>query len=223
MKTASLAPLRNDFLAGLAVMLPGVVSIAVVVWLFGTISNFTDHLLFALPASWKYVDGLRGPVRLHWSLAALLLAAGLVTFVGRLTRHYLGRKLIQVSDDLLLRVPLLNKIYGTIKQVKEAFAGNKSSFQQTVLVEFPRAGMYSLGFITSDQRNEVQVKTPEAVWSVFVPTTPNPTTGFLVYVPENQLIRLQMSVADAIKSIISLGSVAPEYPAATEALRVRRA
>ena len=205
--------LRADFLAGLAVVLPATISIAVVVWLFGTVSNITDKLLFAVPRQWKYINGTRGDIYWYWSLAALLLAIGLVTLVGRLTRHYVGRKLVEVGDVLLLRVPLLNKIYSTVKQVKEAFAGNKSSFQQAVLVEFPRPGIYSMGFITSDQRNEVQIKTPETVWSVFVPTTPNPTSGFLVYVPDNQLIRLDMSVADAIKSIVSLGSLAPEYAA----------
>ena len=205
--------MRRDFIAGLAVLLPAIVSIAVVVWLFGTVSNITDSLLFAVPAKWKYVDGERGQVFWIWRLAALALAVGLVTLIGRLTRHYLGRKLVQLVDDFLLHVPLVNKIYSTVKQVKEAFAGNTSSFQQAGLVQFPRAGMYSLGFITSDQRNEVQFKTPENVFSVFVPTTPNPTSGFLVYVPEEQLIRLEMSVADAIKSIISLGSVAPEYTA----------
>ena len=205
------APLRRDFIAGLAVLLPAIVSIAVVVWLFGTVSNITNGLLFAVPGEWKYVEGDRNNIHWYWSLAALLMALILVTLIGRLTRHYLGRKLVQMGDDFLLRVPLVNKIYATVKQVKEAFAGNTSSFQQTVLVQFPREGMYSLGFITSAQRNEVQIKTPEKVWSVFVPTTPNPTSGFLIYVPEEQLIRLDMSVADAIKSIISLGSVAPEY------------
>ena len=223
MTTKAHAPLRNDFLAGLAVVLPAIISIAVVVWLFGTVSAVTDKLLFAVPPEWKYINGVRGEIHWYWSLAALLLAIVLVTLAGRLTRHYIGQKLVEVGDDLLLRVPLLNKIYGTVKQVKEAFAGNKSSFQQAVLVEFPRAGMYSLGFITSEQRNEVQVKTPEAVWSVFVPTTPNPTSGFLVYVPDNQLIRLQMSVADAIKSIISLGSVAPEYSSGVPIPAPRRA
>jgi len=205
------SPLRSDFLAGLAVLLPAIVSIAVVVWLFGTVSNVTNSLLFAVPPEWKYVEGDRGNIHWYWRLAALLLALGLITLIGRLTRHYLGRKLVQMADDLLLRIPLMNKIYSTVKQVKEAFAGNTSSFQQTVLVQFPRAGMYSIGFITSAQCNEVQMKTPENVWSVFVPTTPNPTSGFLIYVPEEQLIRLDMSVADAIKTIISLGSVAPEY------------
>ena len=218
MKPPSVAPFRNDFVAGLAVVLPAIISIAVVVWLFGTVSNITDKLLFAVPREWKFINGVRGEIHWYWSLLALLLAIGLITLIGRLTRYYLGTKLVELGDKLLLRVPLLNKIYSTVKQVKEAFAGNKSSFQQAVLIEFPRAGLHSLGFITSDQRNEVQFKTPQTVWSVFVPTTPNPTTGFLVYVPEDQLVRLDMSVADAIKSIISLGSVAPEYSARIESI-----
>jgi uncharacterized membrane protein len=202
---------QANFLAGLAVLLPAVISIGVVLWLFGTVSNITDKLLFAVPRSWKYVNGVSGDIHWYWSLVALLLAILLVTFVGRLTRHYLGKRLIEAAESLLLRVPLLNKIYGTVRQVKEAFAGKQSSFKQAVLVRFPHAGLYSLGFITSEQSHEVQSKTTENVCCVFVPTTPNPTTGFLVYVPESDLIYLEMSVADAIKAIISLGSVTPEY------------
>jgi uncharacterized membrane protein len=213
MKPKPIPRLQTDFFAGLAVLLPAVISIAVVVWLFGTVANITDKLLFAVPREWKYINGVRGEIYWYWSLAALALAIALVTLVGRLARHYLGKKLIATGDSVLLRVPLLNKIYSTIKQVKEAFAGNKSSFNEAVLVEFPHPGMYSMGFITSDQRNELQVKTPERVWSIFLPTTPNPTTGFLLFAPESKLVRLDMSVADAIKSIISLGAVTPEYPA----------
>ena len=148
----------------------------------------------------------------YWSLVALLVAIFLIGLVGRLARNYIGKKLIQGVDVVMLRVPLLNKIYGTLKQVNSAFSSsNRSSFKQVVLVQFPRDGMYSVGFITGEQRQEVQVKTQERVVSVFVPTTPNPTTGFLVLLPEEKLIKLEMSVADGIKFIISLGSVAPEY------------
>jgi uncharacterized membrane protein len=213
MKPQPLARLQANLLTGLAVLLPAVISIAVVVWLFGTVSNVTDKLLFAVPRDWKYVNGVRGDIHWYWSLAALLFGLGLVTLIGRLARHYLGRKLIETGDSLLLRVPLLNRIYSTVKQVKEAIAGNKSSFREVVLVEFPHPGMYSLGFITSDQQNELQVKTPEQVWSVFVPTTPNPTTGFLIFVPISKTRRLDMSVADAIKTIISLGAITPDYAA----------
>jgi uncharacterized membrane protein len=216
MNAKPLSRLQTNFITGLAVMLPAMISIAVVVWLFGTVSNITDKLLFAVPRDWKFVNGINGDIYWYWSLAALLLALALICFVGQIARHYLGKRLIATMDSVLLRVPFLNKIYGTVKQVKEAFAGHESAFQQAVLVEFPRKGIYSLGFITGKQRNEVQFKTPQPVWSVFVPTTPNPTTGFLIFVADSEIVRLDMSVADAIKSIISLGSVAPEYQNASE-------
>ena len=203
---------RANFFAGLAIVLPAVVSIAVVVWLFGTVANFTDTLLFFVPDEWSHKNGGAGPMHWYWSLAALLLAVLLISLVGSLARYYLGKKLIELVDLVLLRVPLLNKIYGTIKQVNAAFsAGNKSSFKQVVLVEFPRAGQYSLGFITGDQTQEVQVGTKEKVVSIFVPTTPNPTSGFLVLVPEKDVTRLDMPVGDGIKFIISLGSISPEF------------
>jgi uncharacterized membrane protein len=212
-KTEPISRLQTNFFTGLAVVFPAVISVAIIVWLFGTVSNITNTLLFAVPREWKYLNGARGDIHWYWSLAALALAIALITLVGRFARHYLGKKLIETGENLLLRLPLLNKIYSTVKQVKEAFAGNKSSFKEAVLVEFPSPGIYSLGFVTSQQRNELQVKTPEEVWSVFVPTTPNPTTGFLIFIPESKIVRLDMSVADAIKTIISLGAVTPEYPA----------
>jgi uncharacterized membrane protein len=211
MNAKPFSTIQTNFITGLAVILPAVISIALVVWLFGTVANFTDILLFAIPREWKYVDGVSGNIRWYWSLAAFSLALGLICVVGQLARHYLGKKLIATMDTVLLRIPFLNKIYGTVKQVKEAFSGKKSAFEQAVLVEFPRKGVYSLGFITSEQRNEVQQKTPDSVFSVFVPTTPNPTTGFLIFVPEAELTRLNMSVPDAIKTIISLGAVSPDY------------
>ncbi len=95
-----------------------------------------------------------------WSLLALLLAVALISGVGLLARYYIGMRLIEWLDGLMMQVPLLNKFYGAIKQVNEAFAGNKHSFKTVVLVEFPREGMYSVGFLTSEQRAEVQQKTP---------------------------------------------------------------
>jgi uncharacterized membrane protein len=207
-----LAHWKANFFTGLAVVLPALLSIAIVIWLFGTVSNFTDALLFFLPKSWTHERAGEGPMHWYWSLFALALAVGLITLVGRFARHYLGKKLIQLADDLLLRVPLLNKIYGALKQINEAFTSSKtSSFKQVVLIEFPRAGLYSVGFITGAQHGEVQDKTKEQVVGVFVPTTPNPTTGFIVLVPEKDVTKLDMSVAEGIKFIVSLGSVAPNY------------
>jgi uncharacterized membrane protein len=128
-----------------------------------------------------------------------------------LARNYFGKRIIEWVDSGLLRVPLLNKVYGTMKQVNEAFStGSRSSFRTVVLVEYPRPGVYSMGFITSEQHGELQMKLKEKVVGVFVPTTPNPTSGFLLLLPEDQVIKLEMSVADGIKYIISLGSIIPE-------------
>src|SRR4051794_6033076 len=146
----------------------------------------------------------------YWKLVALILAALLTAGVGRLARNYLGQKMIEWVDTWLLRVPLLNKLYGATKQVNEAFtSGSKDSFKTVVMVEFPRAGMYSVGFLTSEQHDEIGSKTGEKMVSVFIPTTPNPTSGFLVLVPLDQVTKLDMSVADGVKFIISLGAITP--------------
>ncbi len=208
---------RANFFTGLAIVLPAVISIAVVVKLFGTVANITDTLLIFLPKEWTHKDNGAGPMHWYWSLCALLLAVLLIGLVGGLARYYFGKKLIELVDLALLRVPLLNKIYSAIKQVNEAFSpSNKSSFKQVVLVEFPRPGSYSVGFLTGEDHKEVQQKTREHVLSVFVPTTPNPTSGFLVLVPEHEITKLDMSVAEGIKFIISLGAIAPDFTPAKQ-------
>lgn len=203
---------RRNFLAGLAVLLPTFVTLAIIKWLFGTIASITDLLLFFLPLTLTHADAGKGPMYWYWSVAALLLAVFLVALVGQLMRYYIGKRLMAWFDGVMLRVPLLNKIYGAIKQVNEAFTTNKkTAFKTVVMIQFPRAGIYSIGFLTSDQNAEVQARTAEKVVCVFVPTTPNPTSGFLVLVPESQVTKLEMSVADGIKYIVSLGSIAPEF------------
>ena len=206
---------RASFLAGLAIVLPGAVTLAVVKWLFGTVSSFTDTLLFFLPYCLGpkaiYQDGISGPKFWYWSLLAMLVAILIVTVVGVLARYYFGKRLIAWADNLMLRVPVLNKIYGTIKQLDEAFtSGKKSSFKTVVLVEYPRDGIYSVGFITSEQADEVDKKTGKKCVCVFIPMTPLPTGGFLIVVPEEKVVKLDMSVADGFKYIISIGALANE-------------
>lgn len=210
MRKTFFARWRASFFTGLVVTLPAIVSIAAVMWIFKTVSNLTDLLLFFLPKTITHADGGRGDMYWYWSLLALMLAAVLISVIGVLTRYYIGKRIIEWLDMAMMNVPLFNKFYGAIKQVNEAFAGNKNSFKTVVLVEFPREGMYSVGFITSEQHAEVQQKTKEKVLCVFVPTTPNPTSGFLVLVPEDKVTKLEMSVAEGIKYIVSLGSISPE-------------
>ncbi len=202
---------QTSFFTGLAIVTPAVISIALLVWLFGTVANITDTLLFFLPDHWVHKNGTEGPIRWYWSLVALVWALFLVALVGQVARYYIGKRLLRMMDELLLRVPLLNKIYSTLKQVNDAFTSTqKSSFRQVVMVQFPRAGQYSIGFVTGDSGGKISPQIPAKTLSVFIPTTPNPTSGFLVLVPESEIIKLDMSVADGIKYIVSLGSIMPD-------------
>jgi uncharacterized membrane protein len=214
-KKSFFARWRASFFTGLLIVLPGVVTLAVVKWFFGTVSSFTDTLLFFLPHFLDpkiiYVNGQSDPMFWYWSLLALVIGVAIVSAVGGMTRYYIGKRMIAWADSVMLRVPVLNKIYGTIKQVDEAFtSGKKSSFKTVVLVEYPREGIYSVGFITSDQKDEVQEKIGKKCVCVFIPTTPIPTSGFLIIVPVEKVTKLDMSVAEGFKYIISLGALTQE-------------
>ncbi len=210
MRKTLFARWRSSFLTGLAVCLPAVISIAAVTWLFTTLTRFTDFLLFFLPHKITHSNDGLGQVHWYWSLLAFALAVGIITFIGVNTRYYIGKKLIDWADRVMLQIPFLNKFYGAIKQVNDAFSGSKTSFKTVVLVEFPGPGNYSMGFITNEEQGDLQRKIGKNLVSVFIPTTPNPTSGFLVLFPEEKVTRLDLSVADGIKYIVSLGSIAPE-------------
>jgi len=214
-KKGILAHWRADFLTGLVVLLPALISIAVVVWLYQNVSGLTDKLLFFLPPELTRADQGHGRMYWYWSLFALMLAIAAITVVGLIARHYIGKKIIEWMDAALLQVPFLNKIYGATKQVNEALtSGDRNSFKTVVMIEFLHPGTYAIGFITSEQPAEPQIKANQKLVCVFVPTTPNPTGGFLVLVPEHKVTKLEMSVADGIKYVISLGAIAPPFAAA---------
>ncbi len=211
---------QADFFTGLAVVLPALISISVLVWISRTVANITDALLFFLPTALTHADAGKGAPLWYFSLLAFLVAVLLICLAGRLARNYIGRMVIGWTDRLLLHIPLLNKIYSTVKQVNEAFSpSNKSSFSQVVLVPFPHQNSRSIAFVTGE---DPFLCTPngENYTSVFIPTTPNPISGFLVSVPTKDLIKLDISVADGIKYLISLGAIAPEagHSKATQAL-----
>ena len=213
---------RRNFFTGLAVVLPVIISIGVALWLFNQAVAVSDILLFPfrfipgieLIDIWK--DCMPGTdLYFGWKVVAILEAVVLTGLLGFLTRYYIGKKLVQLMDYVLLNVPLLGKIYGTVKQVNQAFTSEKkSSFQQVIMVEFPRKGLYSVGFVTAEQ---VKTDEGESIISIFVPTTPNPTTGFLLLLPESKVVKLDMSVAEGIKYIVSLGAVPPENASGIQA------
>ena len=193
--------LRNSFFAGLLVVVPVAGSVLI---LLGFFTWLTD---FMLPSALQ--QQMLSPL---YRVLALVLFVALTTGVGWITRLVVGRQIIGVSETLISRVPVLNKTYSFIKEISQTLlSGRKTMFQRVVLVQFPRPGVYSIGFVTSETEGEVQAKTRETVINVFVPTTPNPTSGFLILVPREQLTELDMSVADGMKLVISGGAVAPPF------------
>jgi len=191
--------IRNSFFAGLLVIMPLAGSILILLSLF---TWFTD---FMLPEPLR--KQMLTPL---YRIAALIVFLVFTTLVGWVTRLMIGKRLINLGEAIIARVPLLNKTYIFIKEISQTlFSGRKTMFQRVVLVEYPRAGVYTIGFVTSEAEGETQAKTPDQVVNVFFPTTPNPTSGWLALVPRSQVIDLDMSVADGMRLIVSGGAVVP--------------
>jgi uncharacterized membrane protein len=193
--------LRNSFFAGLLVVLPAAASVLILVKIFTWVTDF------------MLTESLRTQM-----LTPLYRIIALVTFivftalVGWVTRLMAGKRMVALGENIIGCVPLLNKTYGFMKEISQTLLTSKRTmFQRVVLVQFPRAGVYSVGFVTSETEGEAQEKTKETVINVFVPTTPNPTSGFLILVPREQLISLDMTVAEGMKLVISGGAVVPPF------------
>jgi uncharacterized membrane protein len=195
--------LRAYFFAGILITAP--VSLTIYLsWLF---ISFVDDWVFSLlppdynPESYLpfFIPGV-----------GLLLALVGLTVIGALTAGILGRAARRLIEAVLNRVPVIRSLYSAIKQIMETVLANKSSaFRECVLIEYPRKGIWTLGFITGKSKGEVQEKTAEEVINVFVPTTPNPTSGFLLFVPAQDIIRLKMPIEDGLKLVVSGGIVTP--------------
>lgn len=195
--------LRNSFFAGLLVIVPVAASVGILFWMFNTVTGWL------VPPALRQADGT---VPFQYRVVALAVFVVLTTGLGWITRLMIGRELVKLTESVMLRIPILNKIYRFAKDVSDTmFSGKKTVFERVVLVEYPRPGVYALGFVTNETQGEAQVKTREPVISVFIPTTPNPTSGFLALVPRDKAIPMEMSVADGMKFVISGGSVVPPY------------
>lgn len=191
--------LRTFFITGLLVFIPFIVTVYVLWEVF----LFLDNLIgqYIVVAVGREIPGL-----------GLLGLVAIIFFVGILTTNFLGRELIDISEAVVRRIPLARTIYNTTKEIiNPFFVPQNRIFSRCVLVEYPRKGVYSLGFVTSESKGEVQVKTEEKVINVFLATTPNPTSGVLLFVPEADTVPLDMSIEDGMKLIISGGFVVPKY------------
>ncbi|MFP4171779.1 MAG: DUF502 domain-containing protein [Candidatus Hydrogenedentota bacterium] len=140
----------------------------------------------------------------------VLIALALFFFTGLLTRHFVGRKLIEYGEHMLNQIPLVSRIYTAVRQIRDVIIGRRGAvFEEVCLVEYPRKEMITVGFVTAKERGIVQDALDRELVAVFVPTTPNPTSGYLVYVQPNEIVKVNMSVEEALKLIVSGGAYAP--------------
>ncbi len=214
-----IAKLRSYFLAGLLAVAP----IGFTIWLCWVLLKFVDSKVTPfIPEAYNpntYLNpylpfGIPG-------VGLIVLVVGLI-IVGALTRIFLGRWVVRTSEKILNRMPFVRSIYSATKQIAETvFKRQSEAFRQVVLFEYPRRGSWAIGFVTGTTRGEVQELTDDDVVNVFLPTTPNPTSGYLLFLPRRELVPLSMTVEEGIKMIISGGIVTPPDRRTPEQKRVR--
>lgn len=203
-----LAKIRNNFIVGLLVLLPAIVTILSLRWFIAMVNNIFLEPIVRILRPYLPEIYLQNTAKVVMLIIAILL----IMTIGAISKSLFGRSLINYIEKIFFKIPMINTIYTSTKDIISAFSGiGKTVFSKVVLVEYPRKGMYSIGFITSEGMGEVQEKTKEYVISVFIPTTPNPTSGMFVMVPKEDLTMLDMKVEDGIKLIISGGLVVPQY------------
>lgn len=203
--------LRRWLLAGLLVLVPLAITLWVLNWIVGTL----DQTLLILPAAWQ-PDSLIG---VHIPGFGVVLMLLIVLFMGAIASNFLGKKLVSWGNALLSRIPIVRSIYSSVKQVSDTiFAENGNAFRKALLVQWPREGVWTIGFLTGAPGGDVVNHLPGDYVSVYVPTTPNPTGGYFVMLKKTDCIELQMSVDEALTYVISMGVVVPRKPAAPTAL-----
>jgi uncharacterized membrane protein len=197
-----MSALRKWFVAGLLVIVPVAITIGVLQWIIGTL----DQTLLILPEAWR-PDRLIG---VHIPGFGVLLTLTILLVTGAVVSNFLGKKLVRWGDQLVSRIPVVRSIYSSVKQVSDTlFSPNGNAFRTAVLVQWPRADVWTIGFVTGTPGGDVTNYLAGDYVSVYVPTTPNPTGGYFVMLPKSDCIELKMSVDDALKYVISMGVVVP--------------
>ena len=196
--------IRKTFVAGLLVAIPISLTVFIFIWLF----TWVDAKLGEPVA--RFINEQLGFDRLTDPIPGfgLLILIALIFLAGAFARNYFGGKLIALGDRIVTQIPIISRIYIAIREISEAiFSEKREVFRKAILIEYPRKGIYSIAFFTQDTRGPVQDALDCDVVSVFVPTTPIPTSGYLLFVPKDQILELDMSVEDALKLVISGGSI----------------
>ncbi len=200
--------LKNDLIAGLLVVIP----LATTIWLSTIFSRFVLAFLTSIPKQLNPFITLN-PLLQDLINVALGLSVPLlgILLIGLMARNFVGRWLLEFGEGTLSRIPLAGSVYKTLKQLLETFLkDNSTRFRRVVLVEYPRKGLFSVGFVTGIVGPSLQPELDETLLSVFIPTAPNPTTGWYTLVPEESVKDLNISVEDAFRTIISAGIVNPD-------------
>lgn len=198
-----LSKLRKYIMTGLLIWVPLGMTILVIKLLV----DLLDKTLLLLPVAWRPaalfgfdVPGL-----------GIILSTLFILITGFIITNLAGRRLVSWGENLLHRIPLVRSIYSAVKQVTETIlSSDKNSFRQVVLIEYPRKGIWTIGFQTSESPQEFNLLTGETMLTIFIPTTPNPTSGFILMLPEKEIKKLDMDVEDALKMVMSLGVVTPK-------------
>lgn len=201
--------LQQYFIAGMLVWLPLVITVWVLMWLLGMLDGIFVSILATVEA---VVPGLTGMAQAVMKIPGIgVLALGvLILLTGMLAANIVGQWWFRQWDGLMTRIPVVRSIYSSVKQVSDTlFSGSGKAFSRALLVQYPRQGSWTVAFLTGHPGGEVARHLPGSHVSVYVPTTPNPTSGFFLMMPRDEVIELEMTVDEALKYIISMGVVVP--------------
>lgn len=200
--------IRHYFFTGLIVLVPVVLTGWIIWKLFWAIDGILRPYVHSFLARQFGVE-LFGETQIP-GIGFITLTI-LIIVTGVIARNYFGRKIVNLGDRLVQRIPLINRIYGALKQISQAFlSSQREVFKKPVLFEYPRKGIYSIGFYTQDTRGPVQDALEVDVVSILLPTTPNPTSGFLLFVPKSDVYEVDLSIEEALKLVISGGAIVPK-------------
>ena len=198
---------RRYMLTGVLVLIP----LLLTVWALLTVFRWTDKVLALIPAQYRPEALLGFPI----PGLGLIMSFLLILIIGAFVANVIGRKLLALGEKLVEKIPLLRWFYFSSKQMLEAIIMKEEDrFRRVVLVQYPRKGMYSIAFITGESTGELRKKVPGRSYTIFIPTTPNPTSGFLYIVPESEIIPLTWRVDEAFRMIVSAGVILPSEPEA---------
>ena len=205
--------MKRYFVAGLLIWIPIVITIWVLAWIVGTL----DQTLLLLPYSLRPTQLLG----FHVPGLGVILSVVVVLLTGMVAANIIGQRLVRYWDSLLSRIPVVKSIYYSVKQVSDTlFSSNGQAFRKALLVQYPRANCWTIAFLTGQPGGDAASNLSDHV-SVYVPTTPNPTSGFFLMLPRSDVIELDMSVDEALKYIVSMGVVAPPRRASNGAVALQ--